>query len=155
ANLLRLRRASGPGHPGTDEAITRLVELVTAELAGPTACHARAEQFCDLVPIGPDSIAMVLRRAVAEVPELIDVGTVASALAEHRFDLSTRGGRLAAGAGPATMPEPSALTCRELVATAGEMLSAGAATDASPLLAELLHRREHRGHWYGDRGVAD
>jgi lantibiotic modifying enzyme len=155
ANLLRLRRTSGPGHPATDDAITRLADLVVAQLAGPTARYARAEQFCDLVPVGADSVAMVLRRAVAEVPELLQVGAVESALGEHRFDLSTRGGRLAAGAAPAATPEPTALTCRELVATAGETLSAGNATNAAPLLAELLHRRERTGHWYGDRGIAD
>jgi type 2 lantibiotic biosynthesis protein LanM len=156
ANLLRLRRASGPGHTPTDEAISRLAAGALADLTvGPTTRYAQPEQVADLVPTGSDSVAMVLARALREAPELLDVEAVQNVLSSYRFDLNTRGGRLAAGSSKFEQPEAAALSCRDLVASAGVALGADRTEDAAPLITELLDRRERTGRWYSDRGIDD
>ncbi|MFD8599611.1 DUF4135 domain-containing protein [Kitasatospora sp. NPDC059646] len=139
-NLLRLRRAAGPGHPGTDDAIRTLAAgaIDRLDAANPPF------DFRELVPGGADSIAVALARTLAEAPALLaDPGAVRARLRGHRFATGTRAGRLAcldtavslgadavdgtdpgALAPPVTGPELTALTGRALLSAATEALTA-------------------------------
>jgi hypothetical protein len=150
ANLLRLRRTTGPGHAATDETIAELARRSVLDLADPAARFARHDQVRDLAPTGRDSVAMVLRRALSVAPDLVDASQAEAALAAWRPDLDTRGGRLATST--ANSPR-GPRTCTDLVATAGELLTAG--LDADPVIAELVARRERHGRWFADRPAAD
>ncbi|MFJ8040556.1 DUF4135 domain-containing protein [Kitasatospora sp. NPDC096147] len=199
-NLLRLRRVTGPGHAPTDDGIRRLAAAALEHLAAEPAEGAEAEAdngFLDLVPAGPDSVAAALARTVAEAPGLLaNAEAVRERLRGHRFATATRAGRLACldtavalGSGIVDPAELSALTppvsarqiadrsTRDLVATAGEALSAAEAgllhtvpdtqdsllpgpfydgrEAAALLVGELIARREATGDWYPDRAAAD
>ncbi|MFD8478836.1 type 2 lanthipeptide synthetase LanM [Kitasatospora sp. NPDC059673] len=141
-NLLRLRRAGG-SHPDTDAAIRTLAATALDRFGD----QAPAFDFLELVPGGPDSIAVALARTVAEAPALLDdPEAVRARLRAHRFATGTGSGRLAcldtavslgadavAGADlaalapPVTGPELAALTGRALLSAATEALTAAEA----------------------------
>ncbi|MBD0674239.1 hypothetical protein, partial [Streptomyces sp. CBMA156] len=195
--LLRLRRTAGAGHGPTDEGVRALAAGLlegfgTAREEG----DGIGEGFLGLVPTGADSIAAALARTAAEVPGLLAApDTVRERLRAHRFATATRSGRLACletatALGSAVVapdeldllaPEVSehriaARSGRELVATAGEALTAAEAgllhtlpegadsllpgpfydgREAAGLLAgELIARHRATGSWYPER-VAD
>ncbi|MFJ9691302.1 DUF4135 domain-containing protein [Kitasatospora sp. NPDC101183] len=192
-NLLRLRRATGTGHAPTEEGVRT---LAAALLAAEPAEEERAPGFLDLVPTGSDSVAAALARTVAEAPALLAApDAVRERLRAHRFATATRSGRLAcletAAALGSSVVDPGELNAlepvvserqimqlsgRELVASAGEALTAaeagllhtlpeGADTllpgpfydgrEAAALLAgELIARHRGTGSWYPER-VAD
>ncbi|MBB4948320.1 hypothetical protein F4556_003855 [Kitasatospora gansuensis] len=199
-NLLRLRRVTGPGHAPTDDGIRALAAAALDQLAAEPADGAEGETvhgFHDLVPTGPDSIAAALARTVAEAPALLAAPeAVRERLRGHRFATATRAGRLACldtavalGAGIVDPAELAALTppvsarqisgrsTRDLVATAGEALTAAEAgllhtvpealdsllpgpfydgrEAAALLVGELIARHDATGSWYPDRAADD
>ncbi|GAA3059674.1 hypothetical protein GCM10020229_84200 [Kitasatospora albolonga] len=198
-NLLRLRRVTGPGHAPTDDGIRTLAATALEQLGAelPEGEATDDNGFLDLVPSGPDSIAAALARTVAEAPGLLaNAEAVRERLRGHRFATATRAGRLACldaavalGSGIVDPAELSALTppvsarqiagrsTRDLVATAGEALSAAEAgllhtvpdpldsllpgpfydgrEAAALLVGELIARHEATGSWYPDRAAAD
>lgn len=139
-NVLRLRDAGG-----TDAELDALIRDLAADalaaLDDPAprfAPYAPTSRIADFVPTGRDSIALALARA--GVPHT------------HRYDLTRRGGRLAAGvAAPVLGPA----TCRELVAGAAEALAAGDLAAAERLAQTLAARRDRTGSWFSDRWVDD
>jgi hypothetical protein len=169
-NLMRLRVATG-GDADIDALVRERISHAAAALVDPAArfgSYAPTSRLADFVPVGRDSVAMTLSRALANVPQLVDdADAVRAALAAHRYDLSRRGGRLAMLAGATDVaPDPralaalesatpSAMSCRELVATGGEALVAGRTDDAEQLLRALVARRDHDGSWFGDRWIDD
>ncbi|MFD9128500.1 DUF4135 domain-containing protein [Kitasatospora sp. NPDC059571] len=198
-NLLRLRRATGPGHTPTEDGIRTLAAAALAHLtadqdpADPEGDHG----FLDLVPAGTDSVAAALARAAAEAPALLaDPDAVRDLLRGHRFATAARSGRLACldtavalGASTVDPGELAALTPpvgarriaartgRDLVATAGEALTAAEAgllhtlpesadsllpgpfydgrEAAGLLVGELLARHRATGRWYPERAADD
>ncbi|KQV18808.1 MULTISPECIES: DUF4135 domain-containing protein [unclassified Kitasatospora] len=197
-NLLRLRRVTGPGHAPTDDGIRALAAAALEQLsAEPDADGEVDHGFLDLVPTGTDSIAAALARVVAEAPALLAApDAVRERLRGHRFATATRAGRLACldtavalGAGIVDPAELAALTppvserqitgrsTRDLVATAGEALTAAEAgllhtvpdpldsllpgpfydgrEAAALLVGELIVRHDTTGSWYPDRAADD
>ena len=196
-NLLRLRRATGPGHAATDDGIRALAAAALDHLGAEPGDDRPADGFLDLVPSGPDSLAAALARTVAEAPALLTApDAVRERLRGHRFTTATRAGRLACldtavslGAGAVDPAELGALTppagareiagrsTRDLVATAGEALTAAEAgllhtlpegvdsllagpfydgrEAAGLLVGELLARHAATGRWYPDRAADD
>lgn len=199
-NLLRLRRATGPGHAPTEEGIRTLAAAALDHLItdrGADGEHEADNGFLDLVPSGADSVAAALARTVAEAPTLLaGADAVRERLRGHRFATATRAGRLACldtavalGAGIVDPAELGALTppvgarqitgrtTRDLVATAGEALTAAeagllhtlpeASDSALPgpfydgreaaalLVGELIARHDATGSWYSDRAADD
>jgi hypothetical protein len=141
-----------------------------AEPAPRFAPYSPTSRIADFVPVGRDSVALAVARTLADAPELIDdADTAHDAVAAHRYDSLTRGGRLAAlGAatvlgnsvdpavtGAATAANAGALSCRGLVAGAGEALVAGDRATAERLARELVDRRDRTGRWFSDRWVDD
>ncbi|GJF27953.1 hypothetical protein KNE206_06530 [Kitasatospora sp. NE20-6] len=196
-NLLRLRRATGAGHAPTEDGIRALAAAALDALGAAPDEDAADNGFLDLVPAGPDAIAAALARTVAEAPGLLAApDTVRERLRGHRFTTATRAGRLACldtavslGAGAVDPAELGALTppvgtrqiagrtTRDLVATAGEALTAAEAgllhtlpessdtllagpfydgrEAAGLLVGELLARHAATGRWYPDRAADD
>jgi hypothetical protein len=163
-DLLRLRAAAG-GDPELDALVRELAADARAALADHAprfAPCAPTSRLADFVPVGRDSIALALGRALADAPELVDDDAGARAeLAAHHYDLGRRGGRLgaldvgAAGPAPQAASTPGALSCRELVATAGEALVAGDRATAERLCRALVDRHDRTGRWFSDRWVDD
>lgn len=195
-NLLRLRRVTGPGHAPTDDGIRALAAAALEQLAADPEGEAD-NGFLDLVPAGTDSVATALARTVAEAPALLTApDAVRERLRGHRFATATRAGRLACldtavalGAGIVDPAELAPLTppvnarqitgrsTRDLVATAGEALTAAEAgllhtvpdsldsllpgpfydgrEAAALLVGELIARHDATGSWYPDRAADD
>lgn len=196
-NLLRLRQALPQADATVDEGVRRLAAAAFDQLTGATAPHlCGPRRFLQLVPAGADSLAAALARAVGQAPGLLaDPGTVRDTVVAHRFDVG-RSGRLACLdtavslgvdaldsrqlgllAAPVGLAQVASLGSRELVATAGEALTAaelglvhslrddlpallpGPFYDgreaAAALVGELLRRRRTTGRWYGDRSADD
>ncbi|WP_030265983.1 DUF4135 domain-containing protein [Streptomyces sp. NRRL B-24484] len=146
-NLLRLRRATGPGHAPTEDGIRTLAATALDALSAEPGEEPADNGFLDLVPAGPDSVAAALARTLGEAPGLLAAPeTVRERLRGHRFATATRAGRLACldtavslGAGTVDPAELGALTppvgaaqiagrtTRDLVATAAEALTAAEA----------------------------
>ncbi|MEU6234242.1 DUF4135 domain-containing protein [Kitasatospora sp. NPDC047058] len=216
-NLLRLRRATGPGHAPTEDGIRTLAAAALDHLAAADAAEGEAEAvtvaagpgrtpdgagaagpgFLGLVPAGADSVAVALARTVAEAPALLAApDAVRERLRGHRFATATRSGRLACletavalGSGvvdpaglealtpPVDRRQIAARSTRDLVATAGEALTAAEAgllhtlpesadsllpgpfydgREAAALLAgELIARHRATGSWHPDRAADD
>ncbi|WP_329136445.1 type 2 lanthipeptide synthetase LanM [Streptomyces sp. NBC_01476] len=197
-NLLRLRQALPEPDAATDDGIRELAAAAHDQLAGsPSHRHCTgATRFLDLVPAGPDSLAAALARTLGEAPELLArPEAVRERVRAHRFAI-TRSGRLSCLdvavslgtdaldsvqlgllAAPVGEEQVATLGTRELVATAGEALTAaelglvhslpedarallpGPFYDgreaATALVGELLRRRAVTGSWYGDRAASD
>ncbi|MFC8450939.1 DUF4135 domain-containing protein [Kitasatospora sp. NPDC057223] len=199
-NLLRLRRATGPGHAPTDDGIRALAAAALDHLAadpGTDTDPGARDGFLDLVPSGTDSVVAALARTAAEAPTLLTgPDAVRERLRGHRFATATRAGRLACldtavalGAGTVDPAELAALTppvgarqiagrtTRDLVATAGEALTAAEAgllhtvpegldsllpgpfydgrEAAALLVGELIARHGATGSWHPDRAAGD
>lgn len=195
-NLLRLRQALPEPDEDTEHGIRALAEAAFDQLSGSAAPRfSGATRLLDLVPAGADSVAAALARTLGQAPELLaDPEAVRGLVREHRFDV-TRSGRLACLdvalslgtaaldsrqlgllAAPVGHAEVATLGTVELVATAGEALTAaelglvhslpdgvpallpGPFYDgreaATALVGELMRRRGTTGGWFGDR-VAD
>jgi hypothetical protein len=155
-DVLKLRAAGG-GDAELDALVRDLAADAHAALADPAARfapYAPTSRIAELVPAGRDSVALALARTVEAAPELVDDADAArAALASHRYDLGTRSGRLAAATfRPA---DPSGLSCRELVASAGEAIVAGDRAAAGQLARALVDRRARAGSWFPDRRVGD
>ena len=196
-NLLRLRQALPQPDETTENGVRDLAAAAFAQLSGGAAPrHAGPARFLDLVPAGADSVAAALARVLGQAPHLLaDPDAVRELVRAHRFDV-TRSGRLACLdvavslgadaldsrqmgllAAPVGEEQVASLGTRELVATAGEALTAaglglvhslpagvrallpGPFYDgreaAMALVGELLRRRRATGDWFGDRAVSD
>ncbi|MEU6851489.1 DUF4135 domain-containing protein [Actinacidiphila alni] len=196
-NLLRLRQALPQEDERLERGIRDLAASAVAQLTGPAAPRfTGATRLLDLVPGGADSVAAALARTLGQAPELLaDPEAVRTLVREHRFDV-TRSGRLACLdvavslgaaaldsrqlgllAAPVGLAQVAGLGTAELVATAGEALTAaelglvhslpegrpallpGPFYDgreaATALVGELLRRRRVTGGWFGDRVAAD
>jgi hypothetical protein len=161
-DVLRLRAATG-ADAELDTLVRDLSSDALAALADPAprlAPYAPTSRIAQFVPVGRDSIALAVARALETAPHLVAGAEVARvAVASHRYDHATRSGRLAsldAGATHAVdAVDPSSLSCRELVATAGEALVARNTAEAHRHAAALVDRRDRTGRWFSDRWVAD
>lgn len=196
-NLLTLRQALPEPDETTENGVRDLAAAAFAQLSGGAAPrHTGPDRFLDLVPAGADSVAAALARVVGQAPHLLaDPDAVRELVRAHRFDV-TRSGRLACldvavslGADaldsrqmgllavPVGEAQVASLGTRELVATAGEALTAaglglvhslpagvrallpGPFYDgreaATVLVGELLRRRRATGGWFGDRAASD
>ena len=158
ANLLRLRLAD-PGRPGPDSLIAELAAGAAADMAqGMAPPLPSARQVVRRLPAGADGVALALAYALRWAPDLVsdpDAATVL--LRQHRF-APDWGGRLAAAAAtqrPPSAPAPGtgAVSCRDLVAGATELLLTG--DDATAQAVELIARRRASGQWYADRVIPD
>jgi hypothetical protein len=154
--VLKLRAAGG-GDAELDALVRDLAADALAALEDPAprlAPYAPTSRIAEFVPVGRDSVALALARVLEAAPELVDDADAARArIASHRYDLGTRSGRLAAGSfRPA---DPVGLSCRGLVASAGEAIVAGDRAAAERLGRALVDRRERTGSWFSDRWVGD
>jgi hypothetical protein len=159
-NTLRLRQVCSD--PELDDLIVDLVTSARASVIDPAprfAPYAPTSRISDLTPTGRDSVAMALGLAADRVPHLGgNPESLSEALATHRYDLQSGGGRLAAlVGGRAQRPARSAWprTTRLIVSAAGEELAARNRPAALAHFATLLGRRRRSGRWYPDRWVDD
>jgi hypothetical protein len=146
-NILQLHAAAPDGE--LDELVRDLAAATLTALEDPAARfapYAPTSRIADFVPTGRDSIALALARTLEAAPELVD-----GPMPSHRYDLTRRGGRLAAGVAAA----PASDSCRELVAAANEALFAGDTEAAERLARTLAGRRDRTGRWFSDRWVDD
>ncbi|APR80743.1 Lanthionine biosynthesis protein LanM [Minicystis rosea] len=177
--LLRLRADAGVDDADLDRILSHLADRLCQILTHRETPDrvSLASRLGELVPLDRDGIALALARTMALAPALVpDRATVTAALGPHVFDLSQRGGRLAAlavhglgvqtGAAPALVHAgPIALheqSTRALVSRAEEAQLAArvtgdpeAAREARRCVRVLLDRRAATGRWFPDRLVDD